>query len=103
MSHAADESKNEIFVHGWLPCIGAGIVLAISIVVDLKSPGMHWAQRSGSVITVLGAYVAYRDAKRSIKIIGHDLFMNPHLLYRPISMALVAIGTVVWGYADWVL
>lgn len=103
MSHPADETKREIFVHGWVPCIVAGLVLAVSVFFDFQFPGTHWAQRSGSIITVLGAYVAYRDAKRSIKIIGDDLLMNPHLLYRPISAALVVIGTIVWGYGDRVL
>ena len=100
MTHPADETKYETFIHGWLPCIiGVGILL-ISICADLSHPGIHWTQRAGSIITVLGAYVAYRDLKKSIKLIDGNLLMSSELIYRPISFGLVVIGTIVWGYGD---
>ena len=103
MSNPAEETKHEVFFHGWLPLIAAVSVLGVSVIADVSRPGMHWAQRAGSVVTVLGAYVAYRDVKQSVKFINGDLFINPELWYRPISMALVIVGTLVWGYGDLVL
>jgi hypothetical protein len=103
MSHPADEPRREVFVHGWLPTIVAVLVMIVSIAADISHAGVHWTQRAGAVATVLGAYVAYRDAKRSFKHINGQMFTNFELLYRPISLALVGVGALVWGYGDLVL
>ncbi|MEX0803202.1 MAG: hypothetical protein WD688_07790 [Candidatus Binatia bacterium] len=103
MSHPVDETKREVFLHGWLPALAAIVVVAVSIVIDLTWPGVHWTQRGGAVVTILGAYVAYRDAKRSFKYINGSMFMNFELPYRPIAVALVVAGTLIWGYGDLVL
>lgn len=100
MAHPADESKRDVLLHGWLPAFLAVAVVAISLVADVASPGVHWFQRAGAIVTVLGAYVAYRDAKRSFKYIGGSMYMNFELPYRPIAVGLVVVGTLVWGYGD---
>lgn len=103
MAHPADETRRSIFLHGWLSALLAATVLVVSIVADLLKPGMHWTQRAGSIITVLGAYVAYVDAKRSFKFINGHFYLNFELPYRVIAIVLVVIGTVTWGYGDLLL
>jgi hypothetical protein len=61
--HPANESKRAIFLHGYLPAIIAALIFAASVLLDLRSPGRHWAQRSGSIVTALGGYVAYYGVK----------------------------------------
>ena len=64
---------------------------------------MHWLQRSGSVVTVIGGYVAYIDARQSVKFIDDNMYLNSHLPYKAVAIVLVFLGTLVWGYADlWV-
>lgn len=60
-------------------------------------------QRSGAVVTVLGAYVAYIDVLRSNKYIDGRLYMNPKLPYKWMSLLLVVVGTGIWGYGDLLL
>lgn len=105
VAHPANESGRDILIHGWLPIVVALLALAISVRADLSATKFHghWTQRAGSIITVLGAYVAYRDAKQSVKFIEQDLYMNFKLPYRFISVAMVVGGTVIWGYADLLL
>ena len=54
-------------------------------------------------MTELGGYVAYVDAKRSVKLIDGSLYMNFELFYRLTAVLLVAVGTLVWGYGDLLL
>lgn len=103
MIHPANETNKMIFLHGWVPALLALIVLASSVAADLIWPGDHWMMRSGAVVTVLGAYVAYRDAKRTFKEVNGDVYINTMLPYRLISVFLVVIGTFVWGYGDLIL
>lgn len=109
-SHPAYEPPRQIFLHGILPALVAVALVMLSVILDLCAmsgwfAGRHWTQRSGSVMAVLGVYVALIDARRSSKVIpltadGVSLYINPFLPYKAISIALAAIGTVVWGYAD---
>ena len=103
MSHPADETKKSLFIHGVLPAIVAALVLVASVTADLISPGEHWFQRAGSVTTVLGAYVAYIDASRSFKFIDGSFYINHELPYRIVSVTLVVLGTLIWGYGDLLL
>lgn len=103
MAHIADEPRRSMILHGVLPAALAVFVLVASIAMEVSSPGEHWMQRAGSVVTVLGAYVAYIDAKRSVKVFGNDLYLNFELPYRLISIGLVIVGTLVWGYGDLLL
>lgn len=98
--HPADETKRDILVHGIAPALIAIVLMTISTFVDTVDPGEHWLQRSGSIVTILGAYVAYVNATRSIKYIQGGLYLDNELPYRWISVLLVVVGTVVWGYGD---
>jgi hypothetical protein len=99
--HPARESKRAIFLHGYLPAITAGLIFAASVLLDLKFPGNHWAQRSGSIVTALGGYVAYYGVKPAFKWVDEgDFFMNFYLPYPKIAAAMVTSGTLVWGYLD---
>jgi hypothetical protein len=79
----------------------AALIFAASVLLDLKCPGTHWAQRSGSIVTALGGYVAYYGVKPAFKLVGDgEFFMNFSLPYPKIAAAMVAAGTLVWGYLD---
>lgn len=101
--HPADETNRNLLTHGIVPAALAAVLLAISAYYDLVAPGDHWTQRVGSIVTVLGAYVAYVNGKRSWKLIDDTVFINHELPYRWISVLLIVIGTVTWGYADLIL
>jgi hypothetical protein len=92
-----------IVLHGLLPAVTSAVVLSISMLADIAQPGMHWTQRAGSIVTVLAAYVAYVDAKRSYKFIDDSMYMNFELPYRAIAVSLALVGTLVWGYGDLIL
>jgi hypothetical protein len=102
--HPAHEPRRAIFRYGYVPAIVAGFVLALSVAADFMRPGQHWTQRAGSIVTVLGVFVAFVDARRSVKFIqlkgGYQRFENPELPYKNIAIALAIVGTVIWGYAD---
>lgn len=100
MNKPPDETYKEIFLNGYLPAIGSLIILMVSIILDLNMPGFHWTQRSGAVIIVLGAFVAYIDVKRSMKFINSHLYIDPELPYKIIAVTLIVIGTLVSGYGD---
>jgi hypothetical protein len=71
-SHPAEETNREVFIHGWVPAIVACVVLAASAAADIVKPGMHWAQRAGALVTVLGAYVAFYRIESSPTLFGSD-------------------------------
>jgi hypothetical protein len=104
-AHPADEPKRTIFLFGWVPVITAIVLLGASIFGDLTHPGTHWTQRAGSIVTVLGVFVAFVDAKRSAKVFpladgGVSDFVDHNLPYKKIAIGLTVVGTVTWGYAD---
>jgi ABC-type nickel/cobalt efflux system permease component RcnA len=103
--HPADETRIDKVMHGWLPVVVAIVVLVVSVLMDLTmtQEPRHWTQRAGSIVTVLGAYVAFRDAKKSTQCIGDAIYINRDLPYGLISVAMVVVGTLVWGYADLLL
>jgi len=100
MAHPADETTRSILLHGVVPALSAIAALAVSILADLVCPGTHWTQRAGSIVTILGAYVAFVGTRRSFKVIDGSLYMNFALPYALISIALIVVGTLIWGYAD---
>lgn len=59
--------------------------------------------RSGSVVTILGAYVGFRAATVQIARTQGILSVNTGLPYGWISLFLVIVGGLVWGYGDCVL
>ena len=100
MPHFADETPRYLLLHARLPGALALAVLTVSFLANLASPGTHWTQRAGSIVTVLGGYVAYVDAKKSFKLINDSLFINPNLPYKVLSVLMIFVGTILWGYAD---
>ena len=100
MIRPANEKNKELFVNGYLPIIISLIILIASVILDLKEPGVHWTQRSGAVIIVLGAYVVYIDVKQSMKLINGNLYIQTKLAYKVIAVTLIVIGTLVSGYGD---
>jgi hypothetical protein len=103
MTHPADETNKEQFINGYIPAIGSLIILVVSILLDINLPGFHWTQRSGSIIIILGAYVAYIDVKRSMKFLNGHMYIHNELPYKIIAVTLIVIGTLVSGYADLLL
>jgi hypothetical protein len=63
---AGDETKRLVWFHGGGAVAVAVIALAVSIYLQLEHvlPGVHWVSRAGSVVTLSGAYVAYRYADK---------------------------------------
>ncbi len=100
MNTPPDETHKELFLNGYLPAISSLIILTVSIILDLNMQGFQWTQRSGAVIIVLGAYVAYIDVKRSMKLINGHLYIQTKLPYKIIAVTLIVIGTLVSGYGD---
>jgi hypothetical protein len=103
MTHHGNESLKAILLHGWFPVVVATIVLVISVTVDLRSPGMHWTQRAGSAVIVIGAYVAYVGVKRGIKYALGSISIRIEPKYNAIAAVLVIVGTLLAGYGDLLL
>jgi hypothetical protein len=104
-THPASESKRKIFLHSKLPVIIGVAWLIVSLCLDLWPPGAwwagrHWTQRSGSILTVLGVYVAYFGSKQMHKFVDGDYFLNLSLKYPIVGAVMTVVGTIIWGYAD---
>ena len=96
------ESTKSIILHVVIPSILCLIIFIISLCLDIlnQQPNMFWLQRSGSMITILGAWIAFHEAKESMKVVDGNLFIETELPYKYISLVLVVLGTVLWGYGD---
>jgi len=103
MNHPANETKKELFINGYIPAIGSLIILMVSIMLDIYLSGFHWTQRSGSIIIILGAFVAYIDVKRSMKYLNGHMYIHNELPYKIIAVTLIVLGSLVSGYADLLL
>ena len=64
----------------------------------------HWTQRAGALVTACGAWVAFRAAYILITRIGSGI-TRPIIVafYGWVSVSLVILGTIIWGFADLVL
>ncbi len=98
--YIADESRLSATLNVWLPSFIGLIILAFSIYTDLNSTSTNWAQRSGNLIIVIGAYIGYHEAKQSSKYIDGNLYLNPELWYKVLAVIYVVIGTIISGYGD---
>lgn len=103
--HPADESKKSLTLNVIIPTLVATIVMSISLAIDIFGTNTIWFQRSGSIMTIIGAYIAFHEARRSVQTIvdkrGHaQMYVNKELPYAWLSIILLFIGTIVWGYGD---
>jgi hypothetical protein len=99
---AVAEIKMAILLYGWLPSLIATCALSVSIWRDLVAPGPHWTQRAGSVVTILGVFVAFVDSNLTTKFNPID-FSNAgrvELPFKYFAIALAGFGTLIWGYGD---
>jgi len=98
--HPADEKFIDIIIHLWIPGILAIIILTVSLLIDYHKIVGYWTQRAGSIVTVIGVYIAYYESKVYMKYIDGSLYINPVLQYKIASFIIVIIGTILWGYGD---
>ncbi len=95
--------KNSPVVNVYLPVVLMLIGLMMSVVADLTKPGMHWAQRFGAVMAVVGAYIVHYDD--SIRTDPEQKLFSYRLksLYTRYSLPCIVLGTLLWGYGDIIL
>jgi len=101
--HPADETRSQLFLHGYLPLVLAVLVAAVSLYAELNGSNHDLFQRSGSLIVIIGAYTAFIDLYRSHKFIDGHAYFNSELVYRKIAIGLGLSGTIIWGYGDLLL
>jgi hypothetical protein len=97
------ESRKSKLINVWIPIILCVPIFLISLIADLLlSVGEpnFWLQRSGAIITILGAWIAFHESRESMKTVGGSLHINTKLPYRWLSLFFIAVGTVLWGYGD---
>lgn len=95
------ESLKSKWINVYLPLIICCIIFLLSLTADLfLQEQQFWLQRSGSIITILGAWVAFHESRESIKLIDDCLFMNNELPYKWLSLVCIIVGTLLWGYGD---
>lgn len=101
MKRPAEQLSSKL-INFWTPLFICSLIFITSLYFDLIDTGekMFWLQRSGAIITILGTWTAYHESKESMKIIGNTLFIETQLIYKIISLILIVIGTVLWGYGD---
>ncbi|TOL88665.1 hypothetical protein [Vibrio parahaemolyticus] len=98
-----EESQKSKVLNVYIPA-GLGAILVIgSIVMDIfwaaKDP-WYWAQRSGAVLTIIGALIGFHENNESMKFIDGNLLINKEISYRYLSLGYVLFGTFLWGYGD---
>lgn len=97
-----EESLKSKITNVWFPAIGGVLVFIISLYWDLNETEdkMFWLQRSGAVLTIMGAYIAFHESRENAKSINGNLYINNELPYKIISLSYVVVGTFLWGYGD---
>ena len=101
MSRPKETIKSKI-INVAIPSVICIVVFLISLCLDLSGQNsqMFWLQRSGSIITILGAWIAFHESRESMKMVDGSLYIETELPYRYISLIMIALGTVLWGYGD---
>lgn len=96
------ESRKSKIINVVIPSLICLVVFLTSLYLDMthESQQMFWMQRAGSIITILGAWIAFHESRESMKIIDGNLFIETKLPYRYIALIMVFIGTILWGYGD---
>ena len=101
MNSPKETLKSKIF-NIILPFFMCLIVLCLSLYLDIiyNEQQMFWLQRSGSIITILGAWIAFHESRESMKLVDSNLYIETKLPYRYLSLSMIVVGTVLWGYGD---
>ena len=101
MSRPEENSKSKI-INVAIPSMLCLVVFLTSLYLDItnQSSEMFWLQRSGSIITILGAWIAFHESRESMKVVNGSLYIDTELPYRYISLIMITVGTVLWGYGD---
>ena len=96
------ESIKSIIFNVVIPCLLCLSIFSLSLYLDIENTNnkMFWLQRSGSVITILGVWIAFHEARESMKLVDGSLFIETNLPYKYISLSIIIIGTLLWGYGD---
>ncbi|EHN67932.1 hypothetical protein [Aliivibrio fischeri] len=88
----------------YIPVIICLVLLSLSLLMDIyqKQDPQYWLQRSGSVITVLGAWISFYLDDKSIDFNEEMGVLNMYTNkgYKILSLIIVFIGTLLWGYGD---
>jgi hypothetical protein len=107
MTDVGPESRRQEIFHGYLPLTIGLIALGMALRMDFSHVSCnrisvcHWTMRSGSVITALGIYVAFRAATVMIMVRGGRAHgVNFNLCYGWISAIMLIAGALIWGFAD---
>ena len=102
-----DEPAASVILHVWLPSTVALLLLLASVALDLLSPEAQWTQRSGAILIVAGAYIAFHETRWHERYVetngGVKAYYNPEIWYKWLALFLVLIGTVLTGYGEIIL
>jgi hypothetical protein len=90
--------------HLWVPVFLATFLVIISVSLGKVYPNHHWTQRVGSLVTILGVYIGFVDAR----VTGwftpiNQSYGSVDLPFKYGAVGLAFVGTLIWGYADLVL
>ncbi len=101
MQNTFESTKSKI-IHVGIPALFGVLIFAISLYLDLKVIEVKefWLQRSGSILTVIGAYIAFHDSRKSLELIETSAHFFTNIMYKYISLFYLLVGTGLWGYGD---
>ena len=101
------ESTRSKIVHVLIPVVFGAIIFAISLYFDVAAYNVEsneekdfWLQRSGSILTVIGAYITFHDNRKSIQLIKTSAHFFTNTKYKYVSLFYLLVGTGLWGYGD---
>ncbi|EPW1047928.1 hypothetical protein HJ203_22500 [Vibrio parahaemolyticus] len=85
----------------WFPVVLCLIISVASVYIDfwIKIKG-DWLQRSGAIITILGAWITFYGSKFEMVVTGSTLNINTKLPFNIWSLIIVFVGTILSGYGD---
>jgi len=85
----------------WFPVVLCLSIFVASVYIDfwLLIEG-NWLQRSGAIITILGAWITFYGSKFEMVMTGNTLNINTKLPFNIWSLVIVFVGTIFSGYGD---
>lgn len=96
------ESKKSKVIHVLIPALFGAFIFTISLYFDIEDTELKnfWLQRSGSILTVIGAYIAFHENRKSIHQVETRVHLFTNTKYKYISLFYLLVGTGLWGYGD---